>query len=215
MGAIMRTVISAGHVLTPDEEFAPGAIAIEDNLITAVGREVQMPTGAEIIRLPDATICPGFIDLHVHGGGGFSLAASDAHEIDSYARWVVRHGVTSFLATIFADDLEEALRFVRVAAQQTGAVSDGATLLGLHLEGPFINADRRGALPEGWITDADLRSFDGLVQAAAGHLRMMTLAPELPRSAAILAKAVSPGIVVAIGHTDAGYDVALRAFGAG
>src|SRR5256712_13902044 len=107
MGAIMRTVISAGHVLTPDEEFAPGAIAIEDNLITAVGREVPMPTGAEIIRLPDATICPGFIDLHVHGGGGLSLAARDPPPIDSSARWVVRDGVTSFLWSIFAQDLEE------------------------------------------------------------------------------------------------------------
>lgn len=211
----MRTVISAGRVLTPDEELAPGAVLIEGGVIAAVGADVAAASGDEIIRLPDATIVPGFIDLHVHGGGGFSLATEDAAEIESYARWVVQHGVTSFLATIFADDLEQALGFVRVAAQRSGAIGDGATLLGLHLEGPFVNGDRRGALPESWITDADERSFDGLVQAAAGCLRMLTLAPELPRSTDLLAKAVSLGIVVAIGHTDAGYDVAFRAFEAG
>jgi len=212
----MPTAITEARIITPDETIERGTIVIgDDGRINEVGADVAPPPGMSVTAVTGLTIVPGFIDVHVHGGGGFSLATRDASEIESYARWVVRQGVTSFLATIFADDLEEALKFVRVAAEQTGPITGGATPLGLHLEGPFVNSDRRGALPETWITDADPRSFDGMVQGAAGHLRVMTVAPELPRAADISRKALSLGIVVAIGHTDASYDVALRAFEAG
>lgn len=212
----MPTAITEARIITPDETIERGTIVIgDDGLISEVGADVTPPPGVSVTAASGLTIAPGFIDLHVHGGGGFSLATLDGSEIESYARWVVRQGVTSFVATIFGTDLEEALGFVRVAAERTGPVAGGATPLGLHLEGPFVNSDRRGALPESWITDADPRSFDGMVQGAAGHLRVMTVAPELPRAADISRKALSLGIVVAIGHTDASYDVALRAFGAG
>jgi N-acetylglucosamine-6-phosphate deacetylase len=212
----MPTAITEARIITPDETIESATIVIgDDGRISEVRADATVPPGASRTAATGLAIVPGFIDLHVHGGGGFSLATEDPSQIESYARWVVRHGVTSFLATIFADDLEESLKFVRVAAQPNGTASGGAALLGLHLEGPFVNSDRRGALPESWITDADVRTFDGMVQAAAGHLRMLTLAPELPRSADVLGSAVSRGIVVALGHTDAGYDVALRAFEAG
>ena len=88
-------------------------------------------------------------------------------------------------------------------------------MLGLNLEGPFISADQRGALPKSWVMPPDLRSFDGLVQAANGHLRVVTLAPETPRGGQLIKAALAKGVRVALGHSDAGYDTARQAFEAG
>jgi len=208
----MRTIVRAARVLTPDEEISPGAALIEDGVITAVGSDIPAPANTEVLDLPEATLVPGFIDLHVHGGGGYSLATHDAHEIESYARWVTAHGVTSFLATIFAPELEEALDFVRVAAHAVGNTAGGANLLGLNMEGPFVNPDRRGALPKTWPLPPDPRTFDGIAQAAEGRIRLMTVSPEIVGTGQLIRAALSRGVAVSIGHTDADYDAALRAF---
>jgi len=194
----------------------PGVVLIgDDGRIAEVGPAPHVPEGAQVIDLPDATLVPGFIDLHVHGGGGFSLATRDPSEIRDYARWVVSHGVTSFLTTICAGNIDEGLDYVRTAAQASGPVNGGANALGVNLEGPFVNPGRRGALPAGWIAPPDLRTFDRFVEAAAGNLRVMTLAPELPGARVILRAAVTGGIVAAVGHTDADFDGAAEAFAAG
>jgi len=209
----MPIAITNARLLTPDEESHPGVVLLDDEgHIAAAGREVGPPAGAEVTDARGLTIVPGFIDLHVHGGGGYSLATHDPEEIRSYARWVVSRGVTSFLATIFAPGIKEGLEFVRTAAQATGQVEGGANALGVNLEGPFVSPQRRGALPEGWVTPPAVTTFEGLADAAAGHLRLMTLAPELPGGEDVLREALGRGIVVAVGHSNANYDTASIAF---
>ena len=211
----MLTALTDARVLTPDELIERGTVLIDDAGIVKVGPSFSLPPGAQVTRLPNLTLAPGFIDLHVHGGGGFALATTDPEEIRSYARWVVAKGVTSFLATVCAANQEEALGFLRAGARAADQDSDGASLLGLNLEGPFVSPFRRGALLESWPLPPDMRAFDGLVEAAGGHLRVMTLAPELPRAESVLRVAVSREVAVAVGHTDARYEEATRAFGAG
>src|SRR3990172_10589349 len=99
----MLTALTGARILTPDEEIGPGTVLIEDGRILEVGRDVRPPPQATVTDLPNLTLAPGFIDIHVHGGGGFSLATPDAKELRSYARWVVASGVTSFLASVVAD----------------------------------------------------------------------------------------------------------------
>lgn len=208
----MTVVLRGARVVTPDEDLPLAAVLIEGDKIIAVGPDVVTPPGAEVIDLAGLTLVPGFIDLHVHGGGGFSLATRDIDEVRSYARWAPRAGVTAFLATICAADLEEGLDFIRVAAGAVSEPDGGAAILGLNLEGPFLNPDRRGALPPAWLLPPDVRTFDGIVQAAGGHLRLMTLAPELPGADRVLRSAVARGIVVSIGHSDTTFQLASRAF---
>jgi N-acetylglucosamine-6-phosphate deacetylase len=211
----MLTALTGARILTPDEEIGRGTVVIEDGRILEVREGVRLPPQATVTELPDTTLVPGFIDIHVHGGGGFSLAARNPEEVCSYARWVVAKGVTSFLASVMADTPDEGEAYLRAAAQAAGPVADGAELRGIHLEGPFVNTVCRGALPEGWLRSPDVGLLRRLVDAAGGHLRMITMAPELAGARAVLEEATAAGCVVALGHSDARFEGAREAFAAG
>ena len=210
----MPIVLAGARVLTPDDEIEGGSVIVEDGRIAEVGARLTPPAGAEVVDLRGLTLAPGFVDIHVHGGGGFSLAGGDAEEVRSYARWVVAHGVTSFVASIVGDTPEDGEAALHAIAQ-AGQTEGGAELLGAHLEGPFVNARRRGALPEGWLRPPDSALLDRLLDATGGRLRLLTLAPELPGAAAVLERAVRAGCVVAVGHSDATYEQARDAFARG
>src|SRR3989304_466931 len=96
----MPTVLTGARILTPDDEIEGGSVIVEDRRIAAAAAGLSPPAGAEVVDLRGLTLVPGFIDIHVHGGGGFSLATRDAEEGGSYARWGVAHGGTSFVASI-------------------------------------------------------------------------------------------------------------------
>lgn len=211
----MLTALTGARILTPDEEIGRGTVIIDDGRIVEVGRDVRVPPRAAVTQLASATLVPGFIDIHVHGGRGFSLAAGDVEELRSYARWVVATGVTSFLASVAADSPAAGEAALRAVAAAAGPVAGGAGLLGAHLEGPFVNPVRRGALPEGWLRQPDAGLLRRLMEAAAGHLRVVTLALELPGARALLEEALKAGCVVALGHSDATYEEGREAFAAG
>lgn len=210
----MRTLIHSGQLLWADGRIAPGDLLLADGFIAEVAERIEPTPHAERFDAAGLTIAPGFIDLHVHGGGGFSLITRDPGETADYARWVAANGVTSFLASLCAGGLQEALEFVRAAAQ-VGRVEGGANMLGIHLEGPFLSAARRGALPAGWPLAPDVPTLVRILEAADGELRLMTLAPELPGAEAVLRVALDAGVVVAVGHTDASFEQAGAAFEAG
>ena len=210
----MLKVLAGARVLTPDEEIAEGSVIVEDGRIAEVAAGLSPPASAEVVDLRGLTLAPGFIDIHVHGGGGFSLATGDAEELRSYARWVVAHGVTSFVASIVGEMPEESETALRAIAE-AGSAGGGAELLGAHLEGPFVSPQRRGALPEGWLSPPDAVLLERLLEAAGGRLRLITLAPELPGAAALLEQAARAGCVVAVGHSDATYREARDAFARG
>lgn len=212
----MAGAITNARILTPDQSFQPGTLIWDDDgHIAEVGPSLELPAGINVTDAHGLTLVPGYIDIHVHGGGGFSLATDDADEIRSYARWVVSHGVTSFLATVFAPAIEQGLEYVSTAAQAAGPVEGGANVLGVNLEGPFLNPERRGALPPGWPAPPDAQAFERLAKAAGGRLRLMTFAPEVVNAEALVSAAVARGVTVSVGHSDADYDIASAAFMAG
>jgi N-acetylglucosamine-6-phosphate deacetylase len=185
-------------------------VLLEGGRIAAVGAAIEAPESAEIVDLAGRTLAPGFIDVHVHGGGGFSLMTEDLGEIASYSRWVASRGVTSFLATICAADVEHGIRYAEAVRS---AKCEGSGLLGINFEGPFVSADRRGALPASWLAKPDRSLFDRLL--AAGPVRLMTIAPELDGAFDLIHAVLKAGVRVSVGHTDATYDIARRAFHAG
>src|SRR3990170_4194712 len=113
----MPTVLTGARILTPDDEIEGGSVIVEDRRIAEVAAGLSPPAGAEGVDLRGLTLVPGFIDIHVHGGGGFSLATQDAEEGRSYARWVVAHGVTSFVASIVGETLEDGEAALRAIAE--------------------------------------------------------------------------------------------------
>lgn len=200
------------RVITPDETIEPGVVLVSDGVIEAVGIASSVPATAEVVELPGLTLVPGFVDVHVHGGGGFSLSTSDPGEIRAYSGWAPRHGVTSFLAGVVARTPSDAVTALRAVIE---AESPGAELLGVNLEGPFVNPARRGALPPGWPVLPGLPLLRQLLDAAGGNLRLMTIAPEAPGAPDLIRKASEAGVRVSIGHTDASYEEALVGFQAG
>ncbi|TAK65302.1 MAG: N-acetylglucosamine-6-phosphate deacetylase [Dehalococcoidia bacterium] len=186
-----------------------GAIEVIDSATAA-------PSGDEIVDGRGLLVAPGYIDIHVHGGGGFDLMTDDPEQVRGYARWAVTHGVTSFLISTCGRDHAEILHRLRALAPLIGKPRPGeARALGFHLEGPYINPVRKGAFDPRWLRSPDVREYEELFEASGGTVRQVTLAPELPGADDLIRAVVRSGAVAAMGHTDATFEQALRAIDLG
>lgn len=154
---------------------------------------------------PDCTVVPGFIDMHVHGGGGASY--TDADGIGDAAAFHLRHGTTTTLASLVTAAPQELLGGVRALTDATRS----GTIAGIHLEGPWLNRARCGAHDRTQMRDPDPDEIEALLTAAGDAIKMVTLAPELPGTDAAIRRFLDAGVVVAVGHTDATYEQTRRA----
>jgi len=158
-----------------------------------------------------AILTPGFVDIHGHGGGGASF--DDGPEAIAAARAVHRaHGTTRAVLSLVTATVDDLAARVGVVAELAG---DDSTILGSHLEGPFLDAAHKGAHTESLLRAPDPASVDRLVQAGRGTLRQVTLAPELPGGLDATRRFVGAGVAVAVGHTGATQAEAAAAFDAG
>ena len=183
-----------------------GDITIDGACIQGVGESNGI--AKNVIDASGSIIMPGFIEVHTHGGGGFNLHTTDVQEIHSYAQWVTSTGVTSFLIAVVGtpDALPEKQLQTAAAAIEQHSNRVGAEPLGIHLEGPYINEKRRGAHPLNWLRVPDERETAFVLELTSGHLRIVTLAPELPGAEQMIRRLVAAGVTVSIGHTDANYE---------
>jgi N-acetylglucosamine-6-phosphate deacetylase len=202
-----------GTVVTPFELVSRGQVEIADGEITYAGPR-RRPLG-ETFNHGDHLICPGLIDIHVHGGAGYDAMDRDPGAMEAISGYLAAGGVTGFLATTQTAPRGELLESVErlAAAAETGLA--GATLLGLHLEGPYLSEEKRGAQHGDYIRAADTEELKALHDAAGGWMKVMTLAPEAPGALDAVGWLVERGVVASAGHTDADYETALEAFGRG
>jgi N-acetylglucosamine-6-phosphate deacetylase len=163
------------------------------------------------LDLDGMIVTPGFVEVHTHGGGGYNLHTVDPAEIANYARWTPSTGTTAFLIGVVGvpGGLPEAQLAAAVAA--ITAQGDGAEPVGIHLEGPYMSPQRRGAHDPSWLRKPDPAETERILELANGHLRLITLAPELPNAHAMIERLHAAGVTVSIGHTDATYDQARDA----
>lgn len=212
-----RLAIVGAAVVTPQEVIDAGLVLCED------GRIVYAGAGDGIIPEPDSLIVeahgrivmPGFIDTHFHGSGGDDVMAGGVDGLARIQRSVVRFGTTGFLATTIAARHDELLRSIEETLAARNRHRDGAAILGIHLEGPYMNVSFKGAQPEWGIRDPDLDECRELLLAAEGAVRIMTLAPELPGGMEMIRLLVAAGVEPSLGHSMADYDTALAAIDAG
>ncbi|HET9093539.1 MAG TPA: N-acetylglucosamine-6-phosphate deacetylase [Solirubrobacteraceae bacterium] len=207
-------LIGGGRVVTPDGVLSEGWVLVRGDRIVEVG--ATRPGGeAPALDLAGAWLLPGYIDLHMHGGGGHSVAQS-RHAMEAAVAFHRSHGTTATLVSLVTAP-EEALREqLQWAAELTrrGAGSHGH-VLGSHLEGPFLSPRRRGAQNADHMLPPDPALLERLLDAADGTLRMVTLAPELPGALALIEALQTSGVIAALGHSDATYAQAQAAIRAG
>jgi N-acetylglucosamine-6-phosphate deacetylase len=207
-----RLLIHSGTVVLP-AALAQVDILIEGDSIIGIGRELAAPA-EQTLDARGLTVAPGFIDIHVHGGGGYSFFRPDPEGIRDYAAWAPRNGVTSFLVSTIGRDAAETERlFASLAPAMTAG--HGAEPLGFHLEGPFINPVRKGAFDPAMLRAPDPAEFERHQRAANGLIRQVTLAPELEGATALIRAARTSGAIAAMGHTDATTEQARAAFASG
>ncbi len=211
----MSRLMVAGRLILEDR-VAIGRITTEDGWITDVDIDVEgaasLPTEPAADDLP--YVAPGFVDVHVHGGGGHD-AMGDARALNGMARHLLRHGVTSFLPTAVTAPLADLVAFAaEVRGWMPDAPRDGAEPLGFNLEGPFLSDARRGAHDPTYLrTPADIGQ-DELEPLIEG-LRLVTVAPELPGAIELIGWLRSRGIATSMGHSAATIEQARAGYAAG
>ena len=202
-------IVRAGTVLTGREVLRPGWVETAGSVIVALGSG-EPPRPADVDLTGTATVVPGFVDTHVHGGGGASFSGGPV-QVAEAARLHRRHGTTTLLASLVTEAPADLLRQVAELADQ---VRDGV-IDGIHLEGPWLAQSRCGAHDPALLRDPDPTELDRVLGDGRGTIRMVTLAPERAGAPAAIGRVVDAGAVAAVGHTDATYDQTRAAIDAG
>ena len=202
-------LLIAATVITGDELLQPGWLQVEGGSVTAVG--AGNPPRAADVDLGEAIVVPGFVDMHVHGGGGGAFPTGEQDQANVAVELHRRHGTTSSVASLVTASPADLLRTVAVMAELT---QDGL-LAGTHLEGPWLSNERPGAHEQPQLRDPDPAELDRVFAAGRGTIRMVTLAPERPGGLDAVRRVVDAGAIAAVGHTDATYDQARTAIEAG
>jgi N-acetylglucosamine-6-phosphate deacetylase len=168
----------------------------------------------------DAALAPGFLDIHLHGGAGLDVMRASVDELPRLGQFLASHGVTGYFATTVAAPLDATCAALdRLADSIDKSAAGKSTLearpLGIHLEGPFLSHKRRGVHPPEYLVEPTVPIFERFWKAARGHVRMLTIAPEIPGALEVIAEAARRNVCVSIGHSDAELPVAREAVKAG
>lgn len=220
----MKTVFTASRLYTPEQEIVNPLLVVEDGLISEVSTrsEKEISRNISLVDFGDAVLAPGFVDIHIHGGAGLDAMRALPSELPRLGKFLTTYGVTGYFPTTVAAPLDAtcaALGRLADAIETAATTTNGhpvqARPLGLHLEGPFLSHKRRGVHPPENLVAPTVDIFERLWQAARGHVRMLTIAPEIPGAMGVIAEAARRNVCVSIGHSDAEMPVAQDAVTAG
>ena len=197
--------LAAKALIDAEQVLAEPLVFIEDGQVVRVSSLVAESMPAGTLHLPECTLTPGFLDIHVHGAGGRDVMEGSPQALQTVASMLAQHGTTRFLATTVTAPVELTLRSLDAIASQIEEEPLGgcADIIGIHLEGPFLSHAKRGVHPPDELQQPSVELFDRFQEAARGNIRLMTIAPELPEALALITHAVATGVRVSLGHSDA------------
>jgi len=206
--------VLAGSVISPPSSGARG-IAIRDGKVERLVLEGEdLPTGEVVLDFRPHLIGPGTIDVHTHGAVECSFSSGPPEDTLMICRYRATTSATGLLATI-TGVWDELLSSLEKLGKLTGRPTGGADLLGIHVEGPFLNPERKGAIDQATMRAPSVDDLRRMQDAAGGAIRMMTVAPELPGALPVIAEMVRLGIVPSAGHSDATYEELVAGIDAG
>lgn len=209
-----RLLITNCKLFDAPEAEQTTSVLIENGVITQIGQINPGTTPGDRIDAHGLIIAPGFIDIHIQGAGGADVLDATPESLQAISRTCARFGATGFLATtVFKPNQDN--RHLAVSAEYVGWDLGGANLLGIHLESPFISPEKKGMILPDCICLPSEKILDKIQDITGGHLRMMTIAPELPGSPDVIRSLVKSNVIASFGHSNATYEQTLDGFDAG
>ena len=206
------TYIINGQVYI-DHTFQKKTIYIQDGTINLLEADCQ--TSGTVFDAAGRRIVPGFIDIHTHGAVGVDVNGASAEDLEKIGKFFAKNGTTSWLASILTDTEEQTSRAISQCIEYQASAGKGAQLLGIHLEGPFLASELKGAMPEHLLKKGSADLAASYQRQANGNIRYITVSPEVEGVLELIPRLRELGIVVAMGHSGADYDTAMAAIQAG
>lgn len=206
----MEQYIINGKVFL-DGSFQEKTIGIESGSLHILPKDEKIAEGAKIYDADGKKVVPGFIDIHTHGAVGVDVNAASADELGKIGHFMATQGTTSWLCSVLTDTKEQTLWCIDEFKKHQKKEYDSANLLGIHLEGPFLSTEYKGAMPEHLLKGADIELLKEYQEAAEGNIRYLTVSPEIEGITDAIPAMKELGIVVAIGHSGADYDTSMKA----
>lgn len=212
----MLYALVGGKVVTPFKEINNGTVVISNDKIYEVGKteEIKFPEKCELIDVSGKIITPGFVDLLVHGGGGFGFADYSEDSYRKISEYFLIHGSTTILPSLHAkpkndllNDLDKLSKFILENPKMN--------MRGIHMEGPFLNPVLKGAMNEDYLWKPSIDLFKELFHASRGLIKIMTIAPELDGAIEVIREASFSGVICSIGHSTADYEIIDKAISNG
>jgi N-acetylglucosamine-6-phosphate deacetylase len=206
----MKSYIVGGDVYV-EKKFLKKTIQMEGGKLTLLSPDAAPEAGAGVWHANGKKIVPGFIDIHTHGAAGVDVNAAEAEDYEKICRFAAKNGTTSWLCSILTDTKEQTKRCIDGFLGYRKLEHRGANLLGIHLEGPFLSAEYKGAMPQNLLRKSDLFLLREYQDRAEGNIRYMTVSPEVEGIVDDIPAMRALGITVAIGHSGADYETSWRA----
>jgi len=211
-----KSIVIYGDIITPFNKLVDGAVLIRNGKIIDIGyKEDIKPRDAKILDFSGHYIVPGFIDIHVHGCEGSNAFDGTIESLRDMAIKLAKHGVTSFLPTAATLPEEQLIKIASNVASLMKENYAGAEILGLNIEGPFVSPEKKGAMIIGFMRKPNIEEVEAIYKASEGKLRIMTIAPELENGIEVIKWLSSHSVIPSLGHTNATYDIAIKAFDSG
>lgn len=198
-----RVIIAQGTLITPEQILPQSGLVVEGQKIAALFQgDYQIGDDDIFIDASDKYVIPGMIDVHMHGALGYDVMDATNECLQAMARFCVRAGVTSFFPTTissFPDKIQKAISIINGFRDP-----EGASIIGIHIEGPYLNSRFRGAQPDHFLRNPSINEYSDWFEH--GPVRLITIAPELPGSLELIDSAIKNNVEIAVGHSEASYE---------
>lgn len=211
-----RSFLLYGEIITPFNTIHNGAILIQDGKIIDVGeRDEVQAQKSRVMDFSNHYIVPGFIDIHVHGCEGANAFDGSINSLKSMAVKLVKHGVTAFLPTAATLPEDQLIKIASSVSKLVNIDYEGAEIIGLNIEGPFVSPEKKGAMIVGFMRKPNIDEVKSIYKASEGTLKIMTIAPELDGALEVIKWLANHSVIPSLGHTNANYSEAVKAFDSG
>jgi len=198
-----------------DRMFVEKTVAVQDGKIKLLDAGSAIPADALTYDATGKKVVPGFIDIHTHGSVGVDVNAATAEDLEKISRFVAKNGTTSWFCSVLTDTKEQTEWCIDEFKKHKKMGSEGASLLGIHLEGPFLSTEYKGAMPEHLLMKPNMQLLKEYQERAEGNIKYITISPEVEGIADDIPKMKELGITVAIGHSGADYETSWKAINNG